>query len=313
MPAWTKDGDVLCFFQGAAKFKTRYATLGFSDKADLDKGSMWPTLVRAKEVDRRRRGTNRRTGKKSGELRASRLGVSQLSQRAGMCPGGTIGCDDYRVAGVTLGCVRLRMAPLVAGGLALLLVACGVSTFAESDEFSTATVPVEPLCGTVPPPAPERAGVQETMPDLYALAEAGGIGDTQPRFLGSAVAPVPSRMLPGLRYVGCSVEDSGGGLVFEQMMWTNGSGYLMIFWQEWPDTAPESGPPVDDGATTLSLGDTQVTVSSRDLGPADFWTVRFFDGDRTLSLEAYALPNLSDDAMTNIGWIVWTGLPTVPR
>ena len=151
------------------------------------------------------------------------------------------------------------------------------------------------------------------MPDLYALAEAGGIGDTQPRFLGPAVAPVPSGMLPGLRFVGCSVEDWGGGLVFEQMMWTDGSGYLMIFWQEWPDTAPESGPPVDEGATTLSLDDLQVTVSSRDLGPTDLSTVRFFDGDRALSLEVYALPNLADDAITDIGWIVWTGLPTVAR
>ena len=43
MPAWAKDGKVVCFFQGAAKFKTRYATLGFSDRASLDDGDMWPT------------------------------------------------------------------------------------------------------------------------------------------------------------------------------------------------------------------------------------------------------------------------------
>jgi hypothetical protein len=43
MPAYSKDGDVLCFFQAAAKFKARYATFGFSDKAALDDGSMWPT------------------------------------------------------------------------------------------------------------------------------------------------------------------------------------------------------------------------------------------------------------------------------
>jgi uncharacterized protein YdhG (YjbR/CyaY superfamily) len=43
MPAWAKDGKVVCFFQGAAKFKTRYATLGFSDRAALDDGDMWPT------------------------------------------------------------------------------------------------------------------------------------------------------------------------------------------------------------------------------------------------------------------------------
>jgi uncharacterized protein YdhG (YjbR/CyaY superfamily) len=43
MPAYAKDGKVICFFRNAQKFKTRYATLGFSDKANLDDGAMWPT------------------------------------------------------------------------------------------------------------------------------------------------------------------------------------------------------------------------------------------------------------------------------
>jgi uncharacterized protein YdhG (YjbR/CyaY superfamily) len=43
MPAYAKDGKVVCFFQSGQKFKTRYATLGFSDKANLDEGAMWPT------------------------------------------------------------------------------------------------------------------------------------------------------------------------------------------------------------------------------------------------------------------------------
>ena len=43
MPAWARDGKVVCFFQSGAKFKTRYATLGFSDSARLDEGTMWPT------------------------------------------------------------------------------------------------------------------------------------------------------------------------------------------------------------------------------------------------------------------------------
>jgi uncharacterized protein YdhG (YjbR/CyaY superfamily) len=43
MPAYAKDDKVVCFFQSAAKFKSRYATLGFSDKANLDQGAMWPT------------------------------------------------------------------------------------------------------------------------------------------------------------------------------------------------------------------------------------------------------------------------------
>jgi uncharacterized protein YdhG (YjbR/CyaY superfamily) len=43
MPAYAKDDKVVCFFKPAAKFKSRYATLGFSDKANLDDGTMWPT------------------------------------------------------------------------------------------------------------------------------------------------------------------------------------------------------------------------------------------------------------------------------
>jgi uncharacterized protein YdhG (YjbR/CyaY superfamily) len=50
MPAYAKDGQVVCFFQNAQKFKTRYATLGFSDKANLDEGHMWPTTYALTEL-----------------------------------------------------------------------------------------------------------------------------------------------------------------------------------------------------------------------------------------------------------------------
>src|SRR5256712_5098712 len=50
MPAYAKDDNVVCFFQSAQKFKTRYATLGFSDNANLDEGAMWPTAFALKEL-----------------------------------------------------------------------------------------------------------------------------------------------------------------------------------------------------------------------------------------------------------------------
>ncbi len=50
MPAYAKDGSVICFFQSAQKFKSRYATLGFSDKANLDEGDMWPSAFALKEL-----------------------------------------------------------------------------------------------------------------------------------------------------------------------------------------------------------------------------------------------------------------------
>jgi uncharacterized protein YdhG (YjbR/CyaY superfamily) len=50
MPAYARDGKVVCFFQGAEKFKARYSTLGFSDEANLDKGAMWPTSFALKDL-----------------------------------------------------------------------------------------------------------------------------------------------------------------------------------------------------------------------------------------------------------------------
>ena len=50
MPAYAKDGNVVCFFKCAQKFNSRYATLGFSDKANLDEGHMWPTAYALKEL-----------------------------------------------------------------------------------------------------------------------------------------------------------------------------------------------------------------------------------------------------------------------
>ena len=59
MPAYAKDGKVVCFFQSAQKFKARYATLGFNDPANLDDGTMWPTafaLTKLTAADQKRIG-----------------------------------------------------------------------------------------------------------------------------------------------------------------------------------------------------------------------------------------------------------------
>lgn len=51
MPAYARDGKVVCFFQSADKFQSRYATLGFSDQANLDEGAMWPTSFALKQLN----------------------------------------------------------------------------------------------------------------------------------------------------------------------------------------------------------------------------------------------------------------------
>jgi uncharacterized protein YdhG (YjbR/CyaY superfamily) len=50
MPAYAKDGKIVCFFQSAQKFNSRYATFGFNDTANLDEGTMWPTSFALKEL-----------------------------------------------------------------------------------------------------------------------------------------------------------------------------------------------------------------------------------------------------------------------
>jgi uncharacterized protein YdhG (YjbR/CyaY superfamily) len=51
MPAYARDGKIVCFFQSAQKFKTRYATFGFSDTANLDEGALWPVAFALKELN----------------------------------------------------------------------------------------------------------------------------------------------------------------------------------------------------------------------------------------------------------------------
>jgi hypothetical protein len=50
MPAYAKDGKIVCFFQSAQKFNARYASFGFNDTANLDEGAMWPTAFALKEL-----------------------------------------------------------------------------------------------------------------------------------------------------------------------------------------------------------------------------------------------------------------------
>ena len=68
MPAYAKDGKVVCFFQSAQKFKSRYATFGFNDKANLDEGAMWPTSFALKELTAAEEARIARAREESGEL-----------------------------------------------------------------------------------------------------------------------------------------------------------------------------------------------------------------------------------------------------
>src|SRR4029453_4554846 len=93
MPAYAKGGKVVCYFQPAAKFKSRYLTFGFSDEANLDKGAMWPTSFALKELtaaDEKRIGElvkkavngGPRSHKRRGKPASSCGGILDHSQRA---------------------------------------------------------------------------------------------------------------------------------------------------------------------------------------------------------------------------------------
>ena len=97
MPAYAMDGKVVCFFQSAQKFKTRYATFGFSDAANLDEGAMWPTAFALDEVDRRRRGKDRRAREEGGQLRTAHRGLTVSAVRAIIS--GSRGCGASELGG----------------------------------------------------------------------------------------------------------------------------------------------------------------------------------------------------------------------
>ena len=90
MPAYAQDGKIVCFFQPAEKFKTRYATLGFTDGATLDDGAMWPVAYALKEL----------TAATEAEIGA--LVKKAVADRADDAPGPSRGASALRAAGLRL-------------------------------------------------------------------------------------------------------------------------------------------------------------------------------------------------------------------
>lgn len=84
MPAYSKDGKVVCFFQSSAKFGARYATLGFSDTANLDDGAMWPAAFALKELT------------SEAEAKIGDLVKKAVSQHPGRKPDATLRFPDAR-------------------------------------------------------------------------------------------------------------------------------------------------------------------------------------------------------------------------
>ncbi len=214
--------------------------------------------------------------------------------------------------------VELALAEIIITGNLAPVVTDAPATTAPPDAAPPAQ-PTAPLCDTLPTPA--EVGLSESewrdqygsLEAQYALAQAGEIRDTHPEFLGLAVAAVPAEYFEQTVYTGCRALTEGG-ITYEAMYWTNGIGSLDISWQEWPEAGDPSAFQPDD-ATTEEVDGVQIIESTKELIIARqlqrINTVRFFDGDRVVSVQTTGLSTLSIDELREIGLILWDGLPDV--
>ncbi len=191
------------------------------------------------------------------------------------------------------------------------------TTTGETAETYESPSPVAPLCNTIP--QPDESGLSEAEYDaeygsveaLYARATAGEVQDTHPEFLGSAVALVPPEYFEQTVFTYCT-SHTDGGITFEAMSWSNGIGSLDIWWQEWPE-AGDPGAFLTDEVTTENVDGVQIIESSKELIIAGGWqrinTVRYFDGNRVVSLQTVGLSTTSIDELHEMGLILWEELP----
>ena len=102
MPAYAKNGKVVCFFQNAQKFKTRYSTLGFSDQAKLDENNMWPTSYALKELTSTEEAKIAALVEKSCKLRINFAPRHMLMSSQSSCRGrGVVETLHYTVTAIT--------------------------------------------------------------------------------------------------------------------------------------------------------------------------------------------------------------------
>jgi len=204
MPAYAKDGKVLRHFQSAQKFKTRYATLGFSDEANLDDGEHVAVRLRTQGTDRGGGGKSQRAREGSGELSVG------SSRKSTMGIGGAGGGDERRTGGMR----RNREMRSAAAGAVLL----GTTSTSTEESACRAEPPSPQLCSAPAPPparsswpptrlppasAPER---KAPSPDSRKTAHRPPRAADAPRArrnqpgVGSGLRAALNRSIPGSRH-----------------------------------------------------------------------------------------------------------------
>jgi hypothetical protein len=154
-------------------------------------------------------------------------------------------------------------------------------------------------------------GMQGDGPDYIAVrsayerAQAGDVPDGKPAYLGSATGGIPSDLMVGLEYTGCSMLD--GSTPYEQMSWGNGIGLLLVSWHEWPRTDDPSGAPF--GGTATQRGVVQVSRIEQGDETTRVRVVHLFDGLKVVTAYTFALTTMSIDQVEEVAWAVYDGLP----
>lgn len=139
----------------------------------------------------------------------------------------------------------------------------------------------------------------------FGVASEGRITDSTPTHLGPASAGIPSELMVGLEYTGCT--SLGGVSNFEEMAWSNGIGLMLISWFEWPRVSDPSSAPFGGEATQAGV----VQVSHIETGTEDsrMRVVRLFDGLKVISVSTYGLTTMGIDGVELVAWAVYDGLP----
>ncbi len=141
---------------------------------------------------------------------------------------------------------------------------------------------------------------------LLASAQAGEISVWRPTQLGKALEEVPPALLDGLLYVGC-LSERIDELTFESMAWTNGIGFLLVIWQEWPgdrnlEPIPLGGAVHQAGVVQVSTVDQLVDDKTRTR------IVHLFDGRRVVTAATFSLTTLSIERVEEVAWALYDAI-----
>jgi hypothetical protein len=189
--------------------------------------------------------------------------------------------------------------------LMLLFAACGGEAPSATTTSSTATTMAPVDCPSGILTARGNGADYLNIGGSFGAAAEGRIPDGTPTYLGPASAGIPSDVMVGLQYTGCT--SLGGVSNFEEMAWSNGIGLMLISWFEWPRVSDPSSAPFGGEASQAGV----VQVSSIETGTEDsrMRVVRLFDGLKVLSVSTYGLTTMGIEGVEQVAWAVYDGLP----